>query len=63
MTDINVEKYKKKLLALKKELEEAEARGADSRKPVELDQTHGRTAVAYGCHAATGNGASQLPPP
>lgn len=39
MTDINVEKYKKKLLALKKELEEAEAIGADSRKPVALDQT------------------------
>jgi len=39
MTEINTEKYREKLLALKRELEEAEARGADARKPVELDQT------------------------
>ncbi|TNE30638.1 MAG: TraR/DksA family transcriptional regulator [Alphaproteobacteria bacterium] len=37
MTNIN--QYKERLLALKKELEDADVRGVDARRPVELDQT------------------------
>ena len=39
MSEINTAYYKEKLLALKKELEEMDNVSAESRKPVELDQT------------------------